>query len=74
MFLFFSQQIISRSTKLWEYKYTKIFHKHKFYNFAKLLNYQCEIFLGDLKNNLKKLCKKGNTEQALSINLKRSQQ
>ena len=44
---FFSQQIISISTKLWKYKYTKIFHKHRFNNFAKVLNFQGEIFPGD---------------------------
>ena len=74
MLLFFSQQVISISTKLWEYKYTKIFNKHKFYNFVKVLNYQCEKFLGDWKNNLKELCKRVNTEQVLPINLKISQQ
>ena len=45
--LFFSQQIISISTKLWEYNYTKIVHKHKSSNFVKVLNYQCNIFLRD---------------------------
>ena len=47
-------------------------HKNCTQKHKKVLNYQCQIFLE--KNNLQKLCKKSNTEQVLTINLKIFQQ